>query len=471
MDANHVSGGVHLSVATPLCNVVVKHAKAHTPPRAQHKHDEVWRQGAYNKFLRGIADRIAHLPSGDGMDATLIEDVACMRVCKSGRISPFQWTCVYGFGSVEKRNLVVRVLRYALGPVMLHGSNVGAGRWEALLLMEKLRADSQEFEQLLDKFHMSIGVVDLETYLGPQMLAAYERIEAGDSTFGTLHLKRNRLHKQNLESFMRRKREVQHTMRVEEEMGRAFTLSSMLDLHREYRVIVVNREAAELELGTVQRGLADALVNLRVVMSMVEHSTLASPAPPAAAAPHTDPSQAAWHQRFPVVTPPPDADFVRAAHADFVRAFSAEEAAEEAAVHAEDTQHYQWYRINNNEVQRIPSHLPLVAAWHGSTFHDAPRTDHPIPWPLESGPRSPPGSPPGPPQRPPTPPTPAQRPPSPPARAQHDPNHFGDNGSALERIMGRLREVSHEVQHARTSVMRASAAAQDGLPGMGAFVF
>ena len=86
-------------------------------------------------------------------------------------------------------------------------------------------------------------------------------------------------------------------------------------------------------------------------------------------------------------------------------------------------------------------------------------------------PGSPPGSPPGPPQRPPTAPTPAQRPPSPPARAQHDPNHFGDDGSALERIMGRLREVSHEVQHARTSVMRASAAAQDGLPGMGAFVF
>lgn len=361
------------------------------------------------------------------MDETIIEDIASMRVRKNGRLSPFQWVCIYGFGTTEKRNLVVRALRYALGSVMLHGSNVGAGRWEALLLMEKCRADSPEFERLMDKFHVSMGAVDLETYLGPQMLTAYERIESGSSMFGTLHLKRNRLHRQNLESFIRRKREVQHTMRAEEEMGRAFTLPGMLHLHREYRVVVVNREAAELELGFVQRGLADALVNMRIAMSMVEHSGIAS------APPSTGPMHAPDE---PVQT-------------------TDQNAAEESVAHSDQTLDYQWYRISN------------AAATNHNTGHnegvrEAVHSHTYTAWPDLEGPHSPPGWPPG------SPHSSIISPPSPPR------NDFRDDGSILERIMRRLRDVCVEVQDARTAVMRVAAGsdAPNPLPhGMGAFVF
>lgn len=229
-----------------------------------------------NKFLRNLQARIQQLPENDGMDVTLVQDIACMHARK--RLTPWrpsQWSCLYGFGTTEKRNLAVRALRYGLGPGVLHGSNVGDNRWEALLQFDTRlhKADSEEFERFLGKFHMSIGVVELEVYLGPVMVACFERIQAGDRIFGNMHLKRNRMHLQNLEGVLRRKHEIEHTVRMEQEMGLDFTLSNMLNLHRSLTHEQRNRRALVQDVQLVQTRLADTVVGLTLVLSMVEHSS------------------------------------------------------------------------------------------------------------------------------------------------------------------------------------------------------
>jgi hypothetical protein len=187
---------------------------------------------------------------------------------------PAHWCCFYGFGPVQKRNVAIRALRYALGPTVIHGSNVAPERWEAMVMLEKslfAREDNTELEALMSKFCMSVGVVDLEKYLGATMIACYERVESGDRCFGNMHVKRNRQLRQTLEGFVRRRREVEHTLRVEQEMGVGFTLANMLHLHRELRGWHSNRDAANQELTLAQRSLGDALVCLNLVISMVEH--------------------------------------------------------------------------------------------------------------------------------------------------------------------------------------------------------
>jgi hypothetical protein len=154
------------------------------------------------------------------------------------------------------------------------------------------------------------------------MIACYERVESGDRLLGNMHVKRNRLLRQTLEGFLHRRREIEHTMRVEQEMGVGFTLANMLHLHRELRAWHSTRDAANQDLSSAQRSLGDALVCLNLVVSMVEHRsfnadwtdavehgrivTLRFARLPRAAPPPPDGADLVRYSRQRVDTPPPE---------------------------------------------------------------------------------------------------------------------------------------------------------------------
>lgn len=105
------------------------------------------------------------------------------------------------------------------------------------MLLDKCRPEAEEIEEICEKFQMSVGSNNLSYYLSLVMISCYERIQNGNFLFDSLYLLKNKQHHLNFDSFMARKREVDHTQAAESEMLVDFNLRNMLGMHRSLRNI------------------------------------------------------------------------------------------------------------------------------------------------------------------------------------------------------------------------------------------
>lgn len=227
----------------------------------------------YNRYLKSIATQIASLPSGDSMNSSLVDDIYRMRFesIKKGHKSEV-WVAVYGFGNHRKKILAMRALRYATVPTFMYGSNTGESRWEVMLLIKSKDGAMQKIDDLCDKFRMSIGVVELGTYMGPLMLTCYQRIKSGTMMFGNIMNDRNKYHNQNFESFIRRKADLERMVAAEAEIGMPFNIHNMLSLHRTVRNQQIEFSELRAQIMQARRHLVDITATTNVVNSILDNA-------------------------------------------------------------------------------------------------------------------------------------------------------------------------------------------------------
>lgn len=115
----------------------------------------------------------------------------CMSECAPRGSAQSLDTCSYmaffGFGSVEMHTALVTVVQTTLVPGLIHSSFVKPGNFEGILALRACQS-SEAVERLLDCFTMSIGVVDIESYMDTSMIACLQRIAQGVDTLGNMHL-------------------------------------------------------------------------------------------------------------------------------------------------------------------------------------------------------------------------------------------------------------------------------------------
>lgn len=128
----------------------------------------------------------------------LIECMPCTPACIHAGVNPGEPqslnTCAYmaffGFGSVETHTALIHVLQDTLCPVLLHSSFVKHGRFEGILSIRECQK-SDSVERLLDCFTMSIGTVEINTYMGESMITCLQRIGKGTQKLGNINTPQN----------------------------------------------------------------------------------------------------------------------------------------------------------------------------------------------------------------------------------------------------------------------------------------
>ena len=233
----------------------------------------------WNRYIRGLHRLMLQLPICDSFDVTVLCDLCTWRaevLAKRKDRGPDVWIAVYGFGKDTKKKLTVRALRYALCPGVLYGSSTGDDRWEALLLLNRWSPCVHEIETLCAKFRMSVGVIELGTYLGPSMLSCYERIKKGRAQFGNILTARNRHHHQNLDAFLLRKTETERLISIEQDMGMNFTIRNMQHVVRQLRNTEIEVADTQRQVAAARRHLVDVISSARVATSLIENAAVSN---------------------------------------------------------------------------------------------------------------------------------------------------------------------------------------------------
>ena len=115
----------------------------------------------------------------------------CMRECaprgEAQSLEGSTYVAFFGFGSVQTHTALIHVIQTTLCPLLVHSSFVKPSNFEGIMALRACQS-SEAVERLFDCFTMSIGVVQIDTYMCESMLTCLERIACGVHTLGNLQL-------------------------------------------------------------------------------------------------------------------------------------------------------------------------------------------------------------------------------------------------------------------------------------------
>lgn len=184
----------------------------------------------------------------------------------------------YGFASARKRNLFLRLMRYMLKPRMLVASQVSDDRFEGLCFINPIsHAESEthtmaDVERVVELFKMSIGVCELDSYMGNEMISCFERIQKGNLWYGNITNVRNGNILRTLRRRLQERQQAEIEARVRAETNLPFTPQNMLSLHRELQNLTIDtataRHRIEASRNVVEMMMADAVTQQRRMQSM-----------------------------------------------------------------------------------------------------------------------------------------------------------------------------------------------------------
>lgn len=107
------------------------------------------------------------------------------------------FACVYGFSDLQKRNVVMDVLRYITLSECMYGSitrpadNGDGGGWEVLISIlqthELNTLHIDKLENVLERLAVSAGIVPFESYMCSAMQTCLTRLKRGTQEYGSKH--------------------------------------------------------------------------------------------------------------------------------------------------------------------------------------------------------------------------------------------------------------------------------------------
>lgn len=186
-----------------------------------------------------------------------------MKLVQSSKRSHTQHSlALWGFGTVDRRDLVMRVLRYVLKPRLIMVSHVSDSRFEGLLVT-KCAYDEEIMSEWLHECNMGMGMHTMDTWMDESMVSCITRIEQGTNLSGnwmSVGMRHTRLMYQRLKhEAAERKRQQQ----VQQQTGMAFTTGNMLMLYHD-------RNNANINLSTLQVNYANLFTAYNRLTSSVD---------------------------------------------------------------------------------------------------------------------------------------------------------------------------------------------------------
>lgn len=189
------------------------------------------------------------VPQCDNMNR-ISEDMDIMReVVSSGRrtTSEYLSLCLVGFGSMERRDALMRVLQWTLEPLLLYSSyvkDVTTKEFEAVLITKK-QVTATAVEEWLGLFDMSLVCIQFDAYMHADMVTCISRIHhMGRHWYGSFKAKpAARVRRDFYKEHMRETAAKEH-QRVLAVTGMTVTPRNFLALHDR----VSNLQAREVHL-------------------------------------------------------------------------------------------------------------------------------------------------------------------------------------------------------------------------------
>lgn len=146
-----------------------------------------------------------------------------------------KWIAFTGFGHKLLRDAFCLIIRHYVKPRLFHSAMTDDSRWEGLMCV-RLRRD-EDMALLCEHFAASITLVDIDTFMGPSMMACLERIQRGCNFMGNYFTKKCAYFRSQYASAkeaqrLQAKREEEQQVRVL--TGIEFTPRNMISLYQEY---------------------------------------------------------------------------------------------------------------------------------------------------------------------------------------------------------------------------------------------
>lgn len=210
-----------------------------------------------NNFQCFLAKRLSGFAGYEQSDiqnicAKLLEIKDLQNVITSRRLNCGEVICfseryfaLFGFAPLILRNLFFRSLRWALRPRIFHASYVNASDRSNFFFEAVCVAYLQEdvwksvLEQYIDLWKMSVGLIDLETYMSRPFITAVKRIIDGRSIYGNWMTLKNSTARIMWSTNYHRYEEQDARERVYNETGRSFTTGNMLSLYYDLRNVQI----------------------------------------------------------------------------------------------------------------------------------------------------------------------------------------------------------------------------------------
>ena len=181
--------------------------------------------------------------------------------------------CVIGFGSIERRDALMRVISWALEPILLYSAfikDISTLEFEAVIITKK-QVSSTAVEDWLGLFNMGICCIQFDTYMQPDMVTCISRIHhMGKHWFGSFKARSSaRVRRDFYKEHMKELKAKEH-QRLLEITGLTLTPRNMLTLHdrvgalqvhvaRLTRIVREIREASEASGAAATEPLASVL--------------------------------------------------------------------------------------------------------------------------------------------------------------------------------------------------------------------
>lgn len=151
------------------------------------------------------------------------------------------FACVYGFSDLQKRNVVMDVLRYITLSECVYGSitrpadNGNGGGWEVLISIlqthELNTLHIDKLENVLERFAVSAGIVPFESYMCSAMQTCLARLKRGTQEYGSIFSCKTTTGAnvfRDLNDCRQRENEAHARAELESGTGFPFTATSML---------------------------------------------------------------------------------------------------------------------------------------------------------------------------------------------------------------------------------------------------
>lgn len=168
---------------------------------------------------------------------TISEMMDSMRQTQSSvrrTTNEYKMFCFIGFASIARRDALIRVVNWALQPLLTYSAfvkDIQSQEFEAIIVTKK-QIDMNAVEEWLGLFNMGICCIEFEQYMQPAMVTCISRIHyKGKHWYGSFKTKQSaRVRRDFYKQYTKREQENEQ-QRVLEVTGMTVTPRNMLALH------------------------------------------------------------------------------------------------------------------------------------------------------------------------------------------------------------------------------------------------
>jgi len=144
----------------------------------------------------------------------------------------------WGFAEVKERNLMLRNIQYAIKPRVAYasqktnqGSDTHQGSYfEGIFVFPSARINTEQLENLFDRFRMSIGVAELDAFMSDSMISCINRIRNGSYEWGNWYSSSNHWYRVTHARMAAKMAENESIQNLQAVTGLTFSTGNMLGL-------------------------------------------------------------------------------------------------------------------------------------------------------------------------------------------------------------------------------------------------